>query len=250
MIKYDFTGRVAVVTGAGGGMGLALTEKLLAAGASVLGIDLKDKPASLVEVDRLTYAQGDLTDEDFVSTAVNAAHGKFGRIDYLANIAGVLLFGKDVSLLDIDMAVWDRVMDINLKSMVHTVRAAVPLMRKSGNGGSMVHFGTIQCLRGDTKPQDAYVAGKLAVVAMSKSVAMQLAAEGIRSNVIHPGVTLTPMQERWSEDDKKAVADYVPMKRVGRATDMADAAMFLLSDASSYVTGTEMIVDGGLMLKY
>jgi 3-oxoacyl-[acyl-carrier protein] reductase len=85
---------------------------------------------------------------------------------------------------------------------------------------------------------------------MSKSMAMQLAAEGIRSNVIHPGVTLTPMQERWSEEDKNAIADYVPMKRVGRPSDMADAAMFLLSDASTYVTGTEMVVDGGLMLKY
>jgi NAD(P)-dependent dehydrogenase (short-subunit alcohol dehydrogenase family) len=250
MIKYDFSGRVAVVTGAGGGMGLALSEKLLEAGASVLAIDVKDRPASLSEGARLTYAQGDLTDPAFVTTAIEGAYAKFGRIDYLANIAGVLLFDKDVSLLDIDLDVWDRVMAINLKSMVHTMRAAVPLMRKSGNGGAMVHFGTIQCLRGDSKPQDAYVAGKLGVVAMSKSMAMQLAAEGIRSNVIHPGVTLSPMQERWSEEDKKAFADYVPMKRVGRTSDMADAAMFLLSDAASYVTGTEMIVDGGLMLKY
>ena len=250
MIKYDFTGRVAVVTGAGGGMGLALTEKLLDAGASVLAIDLKDKPVSLVEGARLIYAQGDITDSAFVTRAIEGAYARFGRIDYLANIAGVLLFGKDVSLLDIDLGVWDRVMDINLKSMVHTIRAAVPLMRKSGNGGAMVHFGTIQCLRGDSKPQDAYVAGKSGVLAMSKSIAMQLAAEGIRSNVIHPGVTLTPMQDRWSDDDKKAVADYVPMKRVGRAGDMADAAMYLLSDAASYVTGIEIIVDGGLMLKY
>lgn len=249
MITYDFTGRVAIVTGAGGGMGLALAEKLLAAGASVLAFDLKDKPASLVESERLIYAQGDLCEEEFVAKTVADAYRKFGRIDYLANVAGVLLFGKDVSLLDIDMTVWDRVMDINLKSMVHTIRAAVPFMKQSG-GGSMVHFGTIQCLRGDAKPQDAYVASKSAVIAMSKSVAMQFADQNIRSNVIHPGVTLTPMQERWSDEDKKAMADYVPMKRVGKPEDLADAALYLLSDAASYVTGIDLIVDGGLMLKY
>lgn len=250
MITYDFSGRVAIVTGAGGGMGLALAEKMLAAGASVLAIDMKDRPASLAEGDRLVYAQGDLTDPDFVTRAVEGAHARFGRIDYLANIAGVLMFGKDVSLLDIDLDIWDRILEINLKSMVHTMRAAVPLMRKSGKGGAMVHFGTVQCLRGDAKPQDAYVAGKLGVVAMSKSIAMQLAEEGIRSNVIHPGLTLTPMQERWSDEDKKAAADYIPMKRLASSGDMANAAMFLLSDASSYITGVELIVDGGLMLKY
>ena len=85
---------------------------------------------------------------------------------------------------------------------------------------------------------------------MSKSVAMQFADQNIRSNVIHPGVTLTPMQERWSDADKKAMADYVPMKRVGKPEDLADAALYLLSDAASYVTGIDLIVDGGLMLKY
>lgn len=250
MISYDFTGRVAVVTGAGGGMGLSLAERMLAAGASVLAIDLKEKPASLKEGEKCLYAKGDLTDPDFVDRAFSEAYEKFGRIDYLANVAGVLWFGKDVSLLDIDLQVWDRVMDINLKSMVHTIRAGVPLMRKSG-GGAMVHFSTVQCLRGDSKPQDAYVAAKAGVIAVSKSIAMQLSTEGIRSNTIHPGVTHTPMQARWDTSEKvKNVAEYVPMKRVGQPEDMANAAMFLLSDGASYITGTSLIVDGGLMLKY
>lgn len=249
MLKYDFGGRAAIVTGAGGGMGLSLAEKLIGAGASVLLIDVKAKPSSIKEGDNCTYAQGDLTDPEFVSSAVETAYKKFGRIDYLANIAGVLWFEKDVSLLDIDLDVWDQVMDIDLKSMVHTIRAAVPYMRKSG-GGAMVHFSTIQCLRGDPKPQDAYVAAKAGVIAINKSIAMQLAGEGIRSNAIHPGSTHTPMQARWDSAAVESVADYVPMKRVGKPEDMANAAMFLLSDAASYITGVSLIVDGGLMLKY
>ena len=250
MIKYDFRGRAAIVTGAGGGMGLSLAEKLIDAGASVLLIDVKPKPASIKEGVKCIYARGDLTDLKFVNEAVVAAYDKFGRVDYLANVAGVLWFGKDVSLLEIDLDVWDQVMDIDLKSMVHTIRAAVPHMRKSG-GGAMVHFSTIQCLRGDSKPQDAYVAAKAGVIAISKSIAMQLAAEGIRSNTIHPGVTHTPMQAHWDTNEKvQNVADCVPMRRVGQPDDMANAAMFLLSDAASYITGAGLIVDGGLMLKY
>lgn len=250
MIKYDFSGRVAIVTGAGGGMGLSLAQKMTEAGASVLLIDVKQKPDSIKEGEQCIYARGDLTDPKFVNNAVAAAYEKFGRVDYLANVAGVLWFGKDVSLLEIDLDVWDQVLDIDLKSMVHTIRAAVPYMRKSG-GGAMVHFSSIQCLRGDSKPQDAYVAAKAGVVAISKSIAMQLSAEGIRSNTIHPGVTHTPMQARWDTSEKvQNVAEYVPIKRVGQPEDMANAAMFLLSDAASYITGVGLIVDGGLMLKY
>ena len=250
MITYDFKGKAAVVTGAGGGMGLCLAQKLLAAGASVLLIDVKGKPESITESANCIYAQGDLTDVSFVNSAIGSAYEKFGRLDYLANVAGVLWFGKDVSLLEIDLDVWDQVMDIDLKSMVHTIRAAVPYMRKSG-GGAMVHFSTVQCLRGETTPQDAYVAAKAGVIAISKSIAMQLAAEGIRSNTIHPGVTQTPMQARLDTAEKLTnVSEFVPMKRIGSPDDMANAAMFLLSDSAAYITGTGIIVDGGLMLKW
>jgi len=172
-------------------MGLAMARAIASSGGSVFMIDLKPKPEQIAESDTCIYAQGDLTDPTFVKSTIDAAAARFGRIDYLANVAGVLWFGKDRSLLDMDLGVWDEVFSINLKSMVHTVRAAVPHMRKAG-GGAMVHFSTIQCLRGDAIPQDAYSASKAGVGAMSKSLAMQLAAEGIRSNTIFPGPTLTP----------------------------------------------------------
>jgi 3-oxoacyl-[acyl-carrier protein] reductase len=250
MIKFDFTGRVAVVTGAGGGMGLEISRQILDAGGSVMAIDLKPRPAELAESPRCLYTQGDLSQEAFVSQTIDGAARQFGRIDYLANVAGVLWFGRDASLLTMDLGVWDQVFQINLKSMVHTARAVVPHMRKQG-GGAMVHFSTVQCLRGDAVPQDAYAASKAGVGAISKSLAMQLAEEGIRSNTIFPGLTLTPMQARWNTPEKvAAVGEYIPMGRVGKPHELANAALFLLSDGASYITGIELIVDGGILLKY
>lgn len=250
MISFDFRGRVAVVTGAGGGMGLEISRLFLDAGGSVAAIDLKPRPAELAESERCLYAQGDLADEAFVKQAVNGAARQCGRIDYLANVAGVLWFGRDVSLLSMDLDVWDKVFEINLKSMVHTARAAVPHMRRQG-GGAMVHFSTVQCLRGDAVPQDAYAASKAGVSAISKSLAMQLAAEGIRSNTIFPGLTLTPLQSRWDTPEKvAAVGRSIPMRRVGTPRELAYAALFLLSDGASYITGVDLVVDGGVLLKY
>ena len=249
MLNFDFSGKAAVVTGAGGGMGQAIAHKILAAGGAVLMMDIKPRPDDVAEGEACIYARGDLTDPAFVTSAVDAAATKFDRIDYLANVAGVLWFGKDRSLLDMDLDTWDQVFDINLKSMVHTARAAVPHMRKAG-GGAMVHFSTIQCLRGDAVPQDAYSASKAGVGAMSKSLAMQLAAEGIRSNTLFPGPTLTPMQARWDTEEKvAAIGPHIPMGRVGHPDELANAALFLLSDGASYITGAELVVDGGILLK-
>jgi NAD(P)-dependent dehydrogenase (short-subunit alcohol dehydrogenase family) len=246
---YDFGGRTAVVTGAGGGMGEALALALAHAGAAVTAIDVKACPATLVR-DRVTYVQGDLRDKAFVEKVIEDAYGHAGRLDCLANVAGVLWFGRDRSLLDMDLSVWDEVMDINLKGMVLTSRAAAPLMRRSG-GGAMVHVSTIQWMRGDPKPQDAYQASKAAVCAVSRSLAMQLAADGIRSNTVCPGPTLTPLQARWADDEeaRRQIADYVPLKRIGTAQDMAQACLFLLSDAASFITGIDLVVDGGLLLR-
>ncbi len=251
MLTYDFSGRHAVVTGAGGGMGEAIALSLLKAGAAVSAIDLKPRSEALAGFDdRLTYYQGDLADADFIEKSFAAIGEEHGSIDYLANVAGVLWFGKDKSVMDMDMDVWDKVFAINLRAVALTSRAAVPYIRRTGRGGAMVHFSTIQWYRGDPQPQDAYQASKAGVCALSKSLAMQLAAEGIRSNAICPGMALTPLQARWDNDDVlKAVANYAPLGRIGTAQDMANAALFLLSDASSYVTGIELAVDGGLLMR-
>ncbi len=250
MITFDFSYRVAVVTGAGGGMGLQIADMILDAGGSVIMIDVKPEPDEFCGTpEQRLYAQGDLTDRDFVTATIEAGASRFGRIDYLANVAGVLWFDRDASLLDMDMDVWDQVFDINLKSMVHTARAVVPHMRRQ-KSGAMVHFSTTQCLRGDPLPQDAYSTAKAGIGALSRSLAMQLAADNIRSNAIYPGLTQTPLQARWDTPEKLAEAgSFVPLGRVATAAELATAAVFLLSDGASYITGIDLVVDGGLLLK-
>lgn len=243
-----FEGKTAFVTGAGGGMGLNIARDLLAAGANVTLVDLKERPGGLDGFPgKATYLLGDLTDEPFVAEAFEATFAASARLDHLVNAAGVLWFGRDTSMLEIDLDVWDRVLAINLKSMVHTVRHAVPLMQRTG-GGALVHFSSTQALRGDDRPQDAYQASKAAIIALSKTLAVQFGHDRIRSNVICPGPTESPMQDRWRKDPalKEATAESIPLSRVGSTQDMANACLFLLSDEASFITGTELIVDGGL----
>ncbi|MEM0953066.1 MAG: SDR family NAD(P)-dependent oxidoreductase [Pseudomonadota bacterium] len=251
MITFDFSDRHAVVTGAGGGMGEAISAALLDAGASVTCFDLKPQPESLAaHGDRCLFLQMDITNGDQVASAVDAAVERCGPVNYLANVAGVLWFGRDASLFDMDLETWDQVFNINLKSMVHMIRSVTPHMRAAESGRAMVHFSTTQWYRGDPAPQDAYQASKAGVCALSKSVAMQLSAEGIRSNAICPGGTLSPLQARWDTEEKRAAAAAgIPLGRLGTPEDMANACLFLFSDAASYITGIELFVDGGVLMK-
>ena len=247
----SFSTKTAFVTGAGGGMGLQIASDLLAKGANVAMVDVKPQPDCIpTGAGNFIYLQCDLSDEAAVKAAVAQAIEAFGGIDLLANVAGVLWFDRDKSVLEMDMDVWDAVFRINLKSMAHTSRHIAPLMKAAG-GGAMVHFSTIQCLRGDDAPQDAYQASKAGVIALSNSLAIQLSGANIRSNVILPGPVHSPMQTRW--DDNAAALDdlsqVIPLGRVGQVTDMANACLFLLSDKAGFITGTELIVDGGLLAR-
>ena len=194
---YDFKGKVAIVTGAGGGMGEAIATALAKAGAVVTGIDMKPCPDSLSCVARPDLcarrsARSGVCREDDTG---RFRHDRAGSTISPMSPACCCSGATNPCWIWI-LSVWDDVLDINLRSIVLTSRAAAPLMRRSG-GGSMVHFSTIQWMRGDLKPQDAYQASKAAVSAVSRSLAMQLASDGIRSNTICPGPTLTPLQARW-----------------------------------------------------
>ena len=246
-----FSGKVAVVAGAGGGMGLNIANDLISAGINVALSDLKPEPRDVRDgPGQSTYYCGNLGNEDFVADVIRETTARWGRLDYLVNTVGVLWFGKDRSLVDMDLDIWDQVLVSNLKSFVLTSRFAIPHM-KQNRGGALVHFASIDALLGDSKPQDAYGASKAAIIRLSKSIAIQFAGDGIRSNAILPGPVMSPMQERWKDrhDLQADIAQSIPLGRIGTTQDLSNACLFLLSDDASYITGTELIVDGGITAK-
>jgi len=244
-LRITFDGRVALVAGGSGGMGRRIALDLHEAGASVVAADIASDFAD-PPTGRFAYVAADLSTQDGVARAVDAVVESFGRLDVVANTVGVLWFDRDTAMGDIDEPVWDRVLAINIKPMMWLARHAVPAMIKSGDG-AMVHVSSTDALGGDDAPQDAYGASKAAMLRMSKSLAVQYAGRGVRSNVILPGSVLTPMQARWRDQPEKLgeIEAAVPLGRVGRPEDISNAALFLLSDKANYITGAELIVDGG-----
>jgi len=243
-----FSGRTALVTGAAGGMGLEVTRRLCAEAVRVYGVDTRAPESGEVPADAV-FETGDAGDEGLMTSLSARAVEETGRLDCLVNAAGVLWFDRDTSLTSIDPEVWNEVLRINLTAAMIAARVAVPHMRR--RGGAMVHVSSTQCYRGDDRPQDAYQAAKAGLLAMSKSIAIQFAADRIRSNVVVPGPTRSPMQRRWDEDPAKerATAANIPLGRVGTTADLAEAILFLLSDRASWITGVELIVDGGLLAR-
>ena len=243
-----FCGRTALVTGAAGGMGLEVCRRLGAEGVRVYGVDVQ-APDSGESLDDAVFETGDAGDEGLMSALAGRAVEETGRLDYLVNAAGVLWFGRDTSLTSIDLEVWDEVLRINLTAAMIATRVTVPHMRRAG--GAMVHVSSTQCYRGDDRPQDAYQAAKAGLLALSKSIAIQFAADGIRSNVVVPGPTRSPMQRRWDDDParERATAASIPLGRVGTTGDLAEAMLFLLSDRADWITGVELIVDGGMLAR-
>ena len=246
-----FKEKCAIVCGAGGGIGLNIAIDLLDRHVNVSMVDLKPQPDVLNDnIGRVQYFQGDVTDEKFVKDFIRQTVSKFGHLNFLVNATGVLWFGQDKSVVDIDIDTCDLVMEINLKSFALTSSYAIPAIRKSG-GGALVHIASIDALRGDEQPQDAYGASKAGVIRLSKSLAIQFAKEGIRSNTILPGPVFSTMQSSWEGEPTalNAVEQHVPLGRVGQTQDIANACLFLLSDEASFITGTELTVDGGCLAK-
>jgi len=249
-MKLNFKGKTAVVTGASGGMGLETVNKLCLSGIKVLMLDIKEPAKKYLKDKKVSFAKVDVTNLSDLKIAIKKFYKKNKSIDYLINTTGVLWFDKDISATNINFDTWEKVFEINLKSMVYLSKLIIPKMKKN-KFGAMVHISSVDALSGDDKPQDAYGASKAAMIRLSKSLAVQFAKYNIRSNTILPGAVDTPMQNRWKKNPlaKKQLSKNIPLQRIGRPKDIANTILFLLSDEGSYITGTEIIVDGGITAK-
>ncbi|MDP9299488.1 MAG: SDR family oxidoreductase [Actinomycetota bacterium] len=244
--------KVALITGAGSGMGREAARVFAGEGARIAALDL-DR-ASLEATAAIVRDAGgdvatlvaDVADERQVQDAIKGAIRRFGALHILYNNAGVLWRDRDLGVLETDEAVWDRVMAINLKGMVWVCKHGIPKLIEAG-GGAVVNIGSTSALLGDTVPQDAYTASKGAVVSLTRSLAIQFAPHGVRANCIHPGFVDTPMQTVRTSDAVwvEAARASIPLGRLGTPRDVVNAALFLASDEAAYITGAELVVDGG-----
>ena len=247
------TGKVALITGAGMGMGREAAVLFAEEGARVVVCDINGKAAdetvTLVEKagGQALAAVGDVAIEDDVKRMVEEGVKRFGALHVLYNNAGVLWKDRDSSVLETDGAQWDRVMAINLKSVFWLTKHGIPYLKQAG-GGSIILVGSVSALAGFTRAQDAYTAAKGALISLNKSLAIQFAKDRVRSNIIHPGIVETPLQAPYLTPELRAEFNAgIPLGRIGQPRDIAYAALFLASEESSFMTGAEMIVDGGFI---
>jgi NAD(P)-dependent dehydrogenase (short-subunit alcohol dehydrogenase family) len=243
-VPARFANRSAIVTGAGGGIGLEIARRLSEEGAALVAVDLKERPGDLPS--RCVFLQGDVTDRGLPAQVVERSLAVHGGLDYLVNAAGVAWFGRDCSVLNMDDDLWSRVLEINLTAAMRFARASAPALRE--RRGAMVHIASIAGLRGMDDPMDAYQVSKAGLISLSRGLAIALAGEGVRSNTVCPGAVDTPLvADIYAEDPRRRdrMAARTPLGRLGTAADVAEACLYLLSDAAGFVTGTDLVIDGG-----
>ncbi len=246
-------GKIALVTGVGGGMGVAAASRFAAEGARVVGCDL-DAAGAERTTESVRAAGGEITamggvdlgDPDAAREWVDAAVGVYGGIDVLYNNASTQRFG---ALDELTAADWDFTMRNELSLVYYTVRAAWPHLKAHG-GGSIINVGSIAALRGvEFMPQNAHSAAKGGVIALTLQLVVEGGPHGIRANVISPGLVETPNTAPMLADPpermRRVVLDRIPLGRHGRPDDVVNAAVFLASDESSWVSGANIVVDGG-----
>jgi NAD(P)-dependent dehydrogenase (short-subunit alcohol dehydrogenase family) len=250
-VTQPFADQSCLVTGAGSGIGAATAELLAERGALIAAVGLPTDPleetvAAIAKAGGTAVAiTADVSVADDMQRAVDRAVAEFGALDLAVNGAGIS--GDEVLLHEEPVSDWNRVLGVNLTGVFHALRAEIGAMLASGRGGSIVNIASVQA----TNPLSrrvAYTASKFGLIGLTKVAAKDYAEHGIRVNALSPGITDTPMM-RAGGGQSEAIAAFVPVGRVAQPEEMARGVAFLLSTEARYVTGAELVVDGGLLLR-
>ncbi len=237
--------KVCVITGAAGGIGTASAELFAREGARVVGVDLRGHSVGALSL------QADLTDEAAVESVYARVREELGRIDVLFNNAGISPT-DDASVLDSSLEAWERVQAANLRSVFLCCKHGIPHLL-DGGGGSVINTASFVAVLGSATSQISYTASKGGVLALSRELGVEFARRGVRVNALCPGPVDTPLlRELYAKDAEQAARRlvHVPMGRFARAEEIANAALFLAGDESSYVNATAFLVDGGITGAY
>jgi NAD(P)-dependent dehydrogenase (short-subunit alcohol dehydrogenase family) len=248
--------KVALITGSAGGMGKAAAELFAREGASVIVTDvLADEGEETAQAIRdaggkAIFVKADVSQEDEVKHVVTRGIAAFGRIDVLYNNAGIMP-ADDGGVIDLSEAVWDKIMDVNLKSAFLCTKHVAPHMIEQKKG-SIINVASFVALMGSSVPQDAYTASKGGMLSLTKSFAIQYGPHGIRCNAICPGPIETPLlRVLWtSEEARRLRLSRIPLGRFGEINDIIYMALYLASDESSWTTGAWLVIDGGISSNY
>jgi NAD(P)-dependent dehydrogenase (short-subunit alcohol dehydrogenase family) len=251
-LSRRLAGKIAVVTGGGGGIGLASARRLQAEGATVVigDIDERTGTAAADELGGL-FVQVDVADEAAVNALFDTAAASYGSVDIAINNAGISP-PDDELIENTELPVWQQVQDVNLKSVYLCCRAALRHMAPAGQG-SIVNIASFVAVMGSATSQISYTASKGGVLAMSRELGVQFARQGIRVNALCPGPVNTPLlQELFANDPERAARRlvHVPIGRFAEADEIAAAVAFLASDDASFITAATFLVDGGISAAY
>ncbi len=238
-------GKVCVITGAASGIGAESARLFGQEGATVVGVDLAPDAEGALAI------EADVTDEEQVRGVYERVRERYGHVDVLFNNAGINP-NDDRSAIDTDLAAWQRVQDVNLRSVFLCCKHGIPHLLEAG-GGSVINTASFVAVMGAGVSQISYTASKGAVLSMSRELGVEFARRGVRVNALCPGPVNTPLlEELFAKDPERAARRlvHIPMGRFGEAREIASAALFLASDDSSFVTASTFLVDGGISGAY
>ncbi len=250
-------GKVTIITGGGSGMGRTAAELFAREGARVVVADFSEASGEAAAADvraaggQATFVRADVSNEDDARGMVQHAVATYGRVDALYNNAGVMP-EADHSVIDTDVDTWDKVMAVNVRGVFLGCKYAIPQMLEQGSG-SIINIASFVAILGCSVPQDAYTASKGAVLALTRSLAVQFAGRGVRSNSISPGPIETPLLMDWllkDEAAKQLRLNRNPSGRFGKPEEIVNVGIYLASDESKWTNGANFVIDGGISVNY